>query len=64
MTGPTTEEWRQHYTGEQWREALRLGVDEAAWAERIRGATQRGHPLGSEAFVERLSGSLGRDLRP
>ena len=56
-------EWRQHYSGERWREALRIGVDEAL-EERIREATRRGCPLGSEAFVELMGRALGRDLRP
>lgn len=57
-------EWRRHYSGERWREALRVGVEEEALEERIREATRRGCPLGSEAFVERIGRALGRDLRP
>lgn len=57
-------EWRQHNTRERWREALRIGVQEEAMGERIREATRRGCPLGSEAFVERIGRALGRDLRP
>ena len=57
------DEWRRHYSGEWWREALRVGVDEEAWDERIREATRRGNPLGSEAFVERIGRMVGRDLR-
>ena len=57
-------EWRQRYTGERWREVLRTGVREEAMGERIREATRRGCPLGSEAFVERIGSALGRDLRP
>ena len=57
-------QWRQRYTGEQWREVLRLGVDAAAWEERIREATRRGNPLGSEAFIEQIGRALGRELRP
>jgi putative transposase len=58
------EEWRRQFTGERWREALRIGVREEALEERIREATRRGYPLGSEAFVERIGRALGRDLRP
>jgi hypothetical protein len=58
------EEWRRHFTGERWREALRVGLREEALEERIREATRRGCPLGSEAFVERIGRALGRDLRP
>jgi putative transposase len=58
------EEWRRHYTGERWREVLRTGVGDEALEERIREATRRGYPLGSEGFVERIGRALGRDLRP
>lgn len=51
------------YTGEGWREALRIRVESEAWEERIREATRRGNPLGSDAFVERVGQDLGRDLR-
>jgi putative transposase len=57
-------EWQRSFTGERWREALRVGVEEEALEERIREATRRGCPLGSEAFVERVGRALGRDLRP
>jgi putative transposase len=58
------EEWRRNYTGQRWQEALRIGVTDEAWQERIREATRRGYPLGSEAFVEQLGRTLGRELRP
>jgi len=58
------EEWRRQFDGARWREALRIGVQEEAMAERIREATRRGCPLGSEAFVERIGRTLGRDLLP
>jgi putative transposase len=57
-------EWSGRYNGASWREALRCGVAEAAWAERIREATRRGLPLGSDQFIERMSESSGRDLKP
>ena len=58
------EEWRCHFTGERWREALHVNVREEAQQEQIREATRRGCPLGSEAFVDRLGRALGRDLHP
>jgi putative transposase len=58
------EEWRRDFTGDRWREALRVDLREEALEERIREATRRGCPLGSEAFVERIGRTLGRDLRP
>ena len=57
-------EWQGLFSGERWREALRIGVEEEALEERIREATRRGCPLGSAAFVERIGRALGRDLRP
>ena len=58
------EEWRRHYTGDRWCEVLRIGVEGEALEDRIRQATRRGYPLGSEAFVGRIGRALGRDLRP
>ena len=40
------DEWRQRYTGDRWREALSVGVDDEALEERIREATKRGRPPG------------------
>jgi putative transposase len=57
-------EWHAHYESLHWREVLRQGVDEAAFQERIREASKRGRPLGSEAFVEKLEQEAGRRLRP
>jgi putative transposase len=56
-------EWRGRYDGERWRVALRLGVEQEAWEERIRESTRRGLPLGGDQFVERMSVSIGRDLK-
>ena len=58
------DEWKRRFDGKRWSEALRIGVDEEQWDEGIREATRHGNPLGSEAFVERVSRALGRDLRP
>lgn len=58
------EEWRRNFTCERWREVLQGSVADEAWQERIREATRRGNPLGSDAFVERVGRTLGRDLRP
>jgi hypothetical protein len=57
------DDWRRNFTAERWREVLRVGVAEEALEDRIREATRRGCPLGSDAFVERVSRELGRDLR-
>ena len=58
------ENWRRRFTGERWREVLDIGLRDAALEERIREATRRGNPLGSDEFVDRASRSLGRDVRP
>jgi hypothetical protein len=57
-------EWCARYSGERWHEVLRCGLEEEAWKERIREATRRGAPLGSQEFIERLSRAVGRDLTP
>ena len=56
-------DWRTRYDGERWRAALRVGVEQEAWEERIREATRRGLPLGSDRFVDQMSQSAGRDLK-
>ncbi len=58
------DQWRRYYTGERWTRVLQMGMQEEAWEERIRKATRRGTPLGSETFVEAVGHTLGRDLRP
>ncbi len=54
--------WARHYTPERWRAVLRFGINEEAWMERLRQATLRGLPFGSESFVEQLSRQFERDL--
>lgn len=56
-------EWRKHFSAERWQAALRVGLAEEAWQDRLREATRRGTPLGSDVFVKQLSHMLGRDLR-
>jgi putative transposase len=58
------ESWNSRYTAGRWRAVLREGVAEEALDERIRAATRVGRPLGSDQFIERLEGELGRSLRP
>jgi len=43
--------WRARHTHETWKLCLDKGLHDAALIERIRDATQRGQPLGDEAFV-------------
>ncbi|MBE7541929.1 MAG: transposase [Solibacteraceae bacterium] len=44
--------WRARHTPESWKLYLDKGLRDAAFIERIRDATQRGQPLGDEAFVK------------
>lgn len=44
--------WRARHTTETWKSCLDNGLRAAALIERIRDATQRGQPLGDEAFVK------------
>jgi len=46
--------WRARHTPESWKLYLDKGLQEAALIERIRDATERGHPLGYEAFIKRV----------
>jgi putative transposase len=46
-----------------WRGFLEGGLDPAA-ADALRLHTRTGRPLGSDAFLDRLEGQLGRRLRP
>ena len=46
--------WRARHTPETWKLYLDKGLLEATLIERIRDATERGHPLGDEAFVKRV----------
>ncbi len=57
-------EWNRHYTARTWRERLEHGLRDANLLQRIREATTRGWPLGSEAFLDRLEAELGRPTRP
>jgi putative transposase len=56
--------WQVEYDAQRWREALADGIDEEAFQQRIREASKRGRPLGSDEFVERLEMEAGRRLRP
>jgi putative transposase len=46
--------WRAWHTPETWKLHLDKGLLETTLIERIREATERGHPLGDEAFVKRV----------
>jgi len=57
-------EWRARWTAETWSDVLEQGVDDAAFAERIRDSTHSGRPVGSADFVNQLEMDLKRPLRP
>lgn len=54
--------WREEYDPGRWRDVLRSSVEEEAMAERIRDASRRGRPLGSQQFVALLEETTGRRL--
>jgi REP-associated tyrosine transposase len=57
-------DWRNRWSGLSWRDALDCGINDATLLERIRDATRRGRPLGSEDFVVRVEEITGRKIRP
>jgi putative transposase len=56
--------WQNEFTTEHWRQALHSSLGEAELSQRLREATSKGRPLGSEDFIDRASAILGRELRP
>ena len=56
--------WKERHDPETWRKVLELGLREAAFADRLRQATERGRPLGPVAFLENLELRLSRSVRP
>ena len=60
----TLDIWQQEYTAIRWQETVRASGGDEILAERLREATIRGRPLGTEAFVQQLERKAGRRLRP
>lgn len=56
--------WRRHFTPEQWKQQLTLGLSNAELLDRIREATRVGRPSADEAFLEELEQTLHRKLLP
>jgi len=56
--------WRQRYTPESWKRCLQKGLADSLIEERIRDATQKGWPLGADAFLDRLEAEYGVRARP
>jgi putative transposase len=57
-------EWSRHHTPRTWRAHLEIGLRDAELLLRIREATSKGWPLGSEDFLDDLEMDLGRATRP
>ena len=55
--------WQDRASPDQWRQALREAEDDPQ-IERLRLCTNRGRPLGSDAFLAKLERLLDRRLRP
>ncbi|MGA2182075.1 MAG: transposase [Bryobacteraceae bacterium] len=56
--------WQRTHSPRGWAEVLRLGITDAAFAERFRQANQTGRPIGSVEFLQRMEVCLGRPLGP
>ena len=56
-------EWRRRHTPESWKQRLELGLRDAELLDRIREATGKGWPLGSEEFLATVTHELGRPAK-
>ena len=57
-------EWSQRWSPDRWNETLELGIEGAAWAERLREATRTGRPFGEDGFLEQVEANLKRAVKP
>jgi putative transposase len=55
--------WCNEVNAANWRDVLRIGLDEASFRDRLRDATDTGRPFGSEEFAEGLERRANRTLR-
>jgi putative transposase len=55
-------EWAAMYSPGRWREVLQTSIADECLAERLREATRRGLPFGSDEFRRKLEAEAGRDL--
>ncbi len=58
-----TTEWSARWSSATWREALQLGLQDAALLARIREATRTGRPAAGEPFLDLAETAVGRSLR-
>jgi putative transposase len=56
--------WSSQYDGARWKDVLETSVEDEAWRQRLRDATVRGRPLGSDTFIQGLEDRLGCPLKP
>lgn len=57
-------DWSQRWSPQRWSQTLALGIEGAAWVERLREATRTGRPLGGEVFIEQVETNLKRGVKP
>ena len=55
--------WRRMATAESWNQ-FPIDKQDQATDERIRFQTNRGRPLGSDSFINKVKNMVGRRLRP
>jgi putative transposase len=56
--------WAANHSPDSWKCLLEYGLRDGALVQRIRDATLRGWPLGSDDFCVRLESELGLPVRP
>ena len=56
------DEWRKHWSPDEWRETLREPLEDSQ-VNALRRTTHRGRPLGSDSFLSKVEHVLGRRLR-
>lgn len=57
-------EWEENWEPASWRDALDIGLNDAALAARIREATRTGRPAADTAALQEMERVTGRRLRP
>jgi putative transposase len=55
---------QKRWSPDDWKCALEMGIQRAAWIERLREATRTGRPLGGDGFIQEVEAELKRALQP
>jgi len=55
--------WYKMISAKQWKNSLLDGIDDSQ-AMNLKRNTHTGRPLGSDGFISKLEGLLGRRIRP